>query len=104
MVNKEASARIKINNLLEASGWRFFDDKHGKANILLENQAKITQKAIDEYGNDFEKITKGYIDFLLLDGNSHPIIVLEAKSEKHNPLIGKEQARTYAQAQNCRFI
>jgi len=104
MANKEASARIKINNLLEESGWRFFDDKHGKANIILENQANITQKVIDEYGNDFEKISKGYIDFLLLDENSHPIIILESKSEKHNPLVGKEQARTYAQAQNCRFI
>jgi len=41
MANKEASARIKINNLLEESGWRFFDDKQGKANIILENQAKI---------------------------------------------------------------
>ena len=36
MANKEAKARIKINKLLEDSGWRFFDDKNGKANIQLE--------------------------------------------------------------------
>ncbi len=32
---KEATARIKINRLLEAAGWRFFDDKSGPANIVL---------------------------------------------------------------------
>ena len=101
---KEASARIKINELLKESGWRFFDEKGKKANIVLENQTKITQKLIDEYGNDFEFSSRGFIDFLLLDEHSHPIIVLEAKSEKHNPLVGKEQARAYARSQNCRFI
>jgi hypothetical protein len=33
---KEAHARIKINKLLEAAGWRFFDSPQGKANIALE--------------------------------------------------------------------
>jgi len=33
-----------------------------------------------------------------------PFIVLEAKSEKNNPLSAKEQARSYAVSQNCRFI
>ena len=33
---KEASARIKINKLLEAAGWRFFADAKGPANIQLE--------------------------------------------------------------------
>jgi type I restriction enzyme, R subunit len=37
MADKEAKARIKINKLLEESGWRFFDDKHGKATIKLES-------------------------------------------------------------------
>ena len=32
------------------------------------------------------------------------MIVLEAKSEDKNPLIGKEQARKYARSQNCRFV
>lgn len=27
LLRKEATARIKINRLLEAAGWRFFDDK-----------------------------------------------------------------------------
>lgn len=103
-MNKEAKARIKINKLLEESGWRFFDDENGTANIILENNVKLTEKYFNECGENFEKTTKGYIDFLLLDDKGFPLIVLEAKSEEKNPLVGKEQARKYAKAQNCRFV
>ena len=47
---------------------------------------------------------QGFIDFLLLDAQGFPLIVLEAKSESKNPLAGKEQARKYARSQNCRFV
>jgi type I restriction enzyme R subunit len=33
MSSNEAQARIKINKLLETSGWRFEDTIEGKANI-----------------------------------------------------------------------
>lgn len=104
MSEKEARARIKINNLLLEAGWRFLDDETGPANILLENHIKITKHQLDEWGEDFEKTTHGFVDFLLLDGKGFPVVVLEAKAEDKNPLIGKEQARKYARAQNCRFI
>ena len=104
MNSKEAKARIKINKLLEESGWRFFDSDVGPANIQLENNVKITQKLVDEFGEDFNKTKNGFIDFLLLDDKGFPLIVLEAKSEDKNPLVGKEQARRYAKAQNCRFV
>lgn len=45
MLGKEAKARIKINKLLEEAGWCFFDTEQGKANMLLENNVKITEKA-----------------------------------------------------------
>jgi len=41
-MQKEAKARIKINNILQESGWRFFDDEKGSANIVLENNVKLT--------------------------------------------------------------
>ncbi len=54
---------------------------------------------------NFENISKGFIDYLLLDEKGlSSLIVLEAKKEELNPLFGKEQARKYAQSQNCRFI
>lgn len=103
-MSKEAKARIKINKLLEEAGWRFFDNDEGHANIVLENKAKLTQTELDEFGEDFEKTTNGFIDYLLLDNKGFPFIVLEAKKEDINPLFAKEQARKYAQSQNCRFI
>lgn len=104
MKPKEAKSRIKINQLLEEAGWRFFDADAGLANILLENNVKLTEKTINDYGENFEKSKNGFIDFLLLDEKGFPLIVLEAKSENKNPLVGKEQARRYAKAQNCRFV
>ena len=47
---------------------------------------------------------KGFVDFLLLDSSGFPLIVLEAKSEDKEPLVGKEQARNYARSLNCRFV
>ena len=97
-MQKEAKARIKINELLQGAGWRLFDNEKGKVNIVLENNVKLTKNAIDKFGNDFEKTQKGFIDFLLLDEKSFPFVVLEAKSEDKDPLVGKEQARRYAQS------
>ena len=64
MSAKEAKARIKINKLLEESGWRFFDNEKGRANIHLESKTKI-----EDLGDDFEKLKNGFIDFLLTDDN-----------------------------------
>lgn len=88
--NKEALARIKINKLLEAAGWLFFADGNKPANIRLEPNVTIKSSDLDSLGENFEKTQKGFIDFLLLDAKSFPLIVLEAKSEDKNPLVGKE--------------
>ncbi|HDP76570.1 MAG TPA: DEAD/DEAH box helicase [Bacteroidales bacterium] len=104
MAEKEAKARIKINKLLEETGWRFFDNDEGKANILLENNVKISKAQLNEFGENFENTSNGFIDFLLLDDKGFPLVVLEAKAEDKNPLFGKEQARRYAISQNCRYI
>jgi type I restriction enzyme, R subunit len=104
MSQKEATARIKINKRLESAGWRFFPDGKNPANIQLEPSVTIKTKDLDALGNDFEKTSKGFIDFLLLDTRGFPFIVLEAKSEGKNALVGKEQARKYARSQNCRFV
>ncbi len=101
---KEATARIKINKLLEAAGWRFFPDGEEPANIRLEPSVKIKGTDLDALGDNFEKAGKGFVDFLLLDAKGFPLLVLEAKAEDKNPLVGKEQARKYAKSQNCRFV
>jgi type I restriction enzyme R subunit len=94
-MTREAKARILINDLLQRSGWRFFDEENGPANIALEANVKLKKKALDALGEDFEKTANGFVDYLLLDERGFPIAVLEAKSEKYDPLIGKEQARSF---------
>jgi len=101
---KEATARIKINKLLEAAGWRFFPEGGAPANIRLEPSVTIKSTDLDALGDNFEKTEKGFVDFLLLDAKGFPFIVLEAKAEDKNPLAAKEQARKYARSQNCRFV
>ena len=104
MTVKEATARIKINKLLEAADWRFFADGKHPANIQLEPSVTVKSQDLEALGEDFEKSAKGFIDFLLLNEKGFPFIVLEAKAEDKSPLVGKEQARKYARSQNCRFI
>ena len=104
MTNNEATVRIKINKLLESSGWRFFAEGGQPANIALEVGTQITSLDLDEFGEDFENTRKGFIDFLLLNEKGLPFIVLEAKAGNLDPLVGKEQARDYAKSQKCRFV
>ena len=51
----EATARIKINRLLERAGWRFFPEGNEPANIRLEPSVEVNQTDLDAFGEDFEK-------------------------------------------------
>lgn len=104
MPAKEATARIKINRLLQDAGWRFFPVDGKPSNICLEPSIKIKQKDLDDLGANFEKTSTGFIDLLLLNEKGFPFIILEGKAENKSPLVGREQARKYARSQNCRFI
>lgn len=101
---KEAQARVRINRMLEAAGWRFFDEDGRRANVALEPGVKLGEAALESLGLDFEKAKRGFVDFLLLDDKGFPLVVLEAKSSAKTPLSGKEQARTYAAALEAPFI
>lgn len=89
---KEAAARIKINKLLENAGWRFFADSKGPANIQLEPSVTVKTQDLDALGENFEKANTGFIDFLLLNEKGFPFIVLEAKAEDKNPLVGNSSS------------
>jgi type I restriction enzyme R subunit len=60
-MTREAKARILINDLLQRSGWRFFDEENGPANIVLEANVKLKKKALDALGDDFEKTANGFV-------------------------------------------
>ena len=86
-MTKEATARIKINRLLEAAGWRFFADGNDAANIRLEPSVTIKSTDLDALGENFEKIERGFVDFLLLDAKGFPLLVFDAKAEAKSPPI-----------------
>lgn len=94
----EAQARITINQLLEAAGWRFAaDGRGGAANIVCEHRVKKKAFAPGaDLGADFEHAPDGFVDYLLLNTDGRPVAVVEAKQESIDPLAAKEQARAYA--------
>ena len=82
---KEATSRLKINKLLEESGWILVDTAESKANVIVEPQVKQADT------NDI-----GFIDYLLLDKKGFPLVVIEAKREERDPphLSGSMLCRT----------
>lgn len=90
-MSKEAQARLKINKLLEESEWVLVDTDTQKSNVRVETK-------IESEGN------RGFIDYVLLDTKGFPLVVVEAKNEDKDPLVGKEQSRTYAKSIHARFI
>ena len=82
--------------MLENADWRFFPEGNKPANIQLEAGVALKSPDLNGLGDDFEKTGRGFVDYLLLDERGFPFIVLEAKSEEKQPLVGKEQARKYA--------
>ncbi len=101
--DNEAAARIRINRMLERAGWRFFPEYGKPANIELETAVKGPAD-LDALGDDFQNVATGYVDYLLTDERGHPSVVLEAKASNKQPLVGKEQARSYARKLNCRYV
>ena len=98
IMENESKSRIKINELLKKAGWNF------NSNIDLEDRVDFKKYSNDEIGDEFEKTKYGFIDYVLLDENKKPILIIEAKSKSKNPLSGKEQARKYAINKNIRFV
>ena len=102
---KEAAARLKINKMLEESGWRLVSEGDKRANVDVETRLNPGEKLnTNDAGADFENTKGGFIDYLLLDDNQKPIAVLEAKRESIAPLSAKEQARNYANGMHVRCV
>jgi len=90
-MSKEAQARLRINKLLEESDWILVDTDTNPCNVKVEIK-------IEHEGN------RRFIDYVLLDSKGFPLVVVEAKNEDKDPLVGKEQSRTYAKSIQARFI
>ena len=88
MSSKETDARIRIDKLLIEAGW------------------KLPAWAKDEEINVKTEIDNksGEADYVLLSSKENHLCTVEAKKTLLSPLVGKEQARGYANSLNCRFI
>jgi len=59
-MSNEAEVRLKINKLLEKSGWRLLEDENGPKNVLVErldSERKIVEgnkKLIEIYSKKIE--------------------------------------------------
>lgn len=107
MANTEALSRIKINKKLSEAGWRFFTSPKGPANIELELNTKIENITIEKLETIDENYTNkrnGFADYILKDEYNKPLLILEAKRKRINPLSAKEQAREYAESLGARYI
>ncbi|CAN5753207.1 hypothetical protein BH23CHL5_BH23CHL5_25430 [soil metagenome] len=83
MSQSEASARVKIDEALRASGWDLTDG--GQVMLELRDGS-------------------GRADYVLRDKLGHTLCVLEAKREDLDPYDAKEQARGYAENHNAPFV
>ena len=95
----EIKVCIKLNNLFEEAGWRFFTEDSSPANILLESDVSIRASDLVATSNNFKKTLSGYFDLLLLDDKSWLCIVLQIKLENKNPLVDKKQTPKYTCSQ-----
>ena len=67
-MTKESQARLKINKLLEDSGWVLVSTDEKIKNVDTEPKVKIEDNG-----------SNGFIDYLLLDKKGFPLVVVEAK-------------------------
>lgn len=87
MAEKEAEARVRVDSALRDAGWRLPDAGVADANVKME------------YGG-----AAGRVDYMLLDDDGFPLVVVEAKKPDKNPLEAKKQAREYAAKYNAPFV
>lgn len=80
----EQDARIAINRKLQESGWIL--EGVGK-NVLTEQHSEA-----------------GFMDYLLLDRNGRNLGLVEAKKDDIDPYLAKNQARGYAEANQCQYV
>ncbi len=91
MSDKEALSRIKINDLLVATGWRLVNEDENRKNVVLEQGYRKGQK------------TK-FTDYLLLDKYNMPIAVVEAKRKDYPLKSAKAQAMEYCRELNVKYF
>ena len=88
MNSKEPDARIRIDKMLLEAGWKL-------PGWAKDEEINVTTEIYNKSGE---------ADYVLLSSKENHLCTVEAKKTLLSPLVGKEQARGYANSLNCRFI
>lgn len=106
----EADARILIDDLLRQAGW----DPADKSMVLTEapvsygppsSGGRTTENdRTPSITTDTDEIPTGRADYVLLNQNSRPLAVIEAKRTAIHPYTAKQQALPYAKRLKAPFI
>ena len=88
MNSKETDARIKIDKMLIEAGWKL-------PGYVEDNEINVKTEINNKSGE---------ADYVLLSSKENHLCTVEAKKTLLSPLVGKEQARGYANSLKCRFI
>jgi len=88
MKPKETNARIIIDKMLREAEWKL-------PGYVKDHEINVETEIINEFGE---------ADYVLLSNKENHLCTVEAKNHSKSPLVGKEQARDYANSLKCRFI
>ena len=88
MKPKETNARIIIDKMLREAEWKL-------PGYVKDHEINVETEIINEFGE---------ADYVLLSTKENHLCTVEAKNHSKSPLVGKEQARDYANSLKCRFI
>lgn len=91
-LDEQQTRKLYIDLSLQEAGWQIAEQE----NLKVEGKAGI-EIEIDGIPKVQNPTGKGYADYVLFDTNGKPLAVVEAKRTSKDPIIGKEQAKTYAQ-------
>src|SRR3989344_6046611 len=87
----------KIDVLLKENGW----DVKDKSKVWMEVDTKQSDFKKKDYQTVSETLKNDdeskYADYLLLDKQGYPLAIIEAKRTSKDPIVGKRQAREYAE-------
>src|SRR3989344_8650037 len=87
----------KIDVLLKENVW----DVKDKSKIWVEVDTKQSNFKKKNYQTVSETLKNDdeskYVDYLLLDKQGYPLAIIEAKRTSKDPIVGKRQAREYAE-------
>lgn len=106
--NKEADARILVDDRLRAAGWNPAD----KSQVMTEVHVGAAYRYVAEPSIEVVGFTTadgdlkptGRVDYVLLDQRGRPLAIIEAKRQAIQPYTAKQQALPYAKQIGAPFI